>query len=385
MTSRASRQTFNEFHPGLRKAAARSRRKYFDEGWDSFEARNSIWEQLEWQDDNNSQAICLECKDQFHSMRDLAFHRDNYCWAKEPQYQDEWTAALTAYVRAALHRDNGAREWSAPDIIKALQELILCNPTVKACWETLELPQHIPQPPPRLYADIFDTGNSVNPTPKGLFKHKPGEPFTALRDKGEMLVYTDGSCLNNGQLGARGGCAYVFRCSSNITWPWTIPSGAYIMHGAVFFRLEDVGPKGIPEEPTSNRAELRAVVAALRCIGTGEAQNKSSTPKNQSKLVIATDSTYVTKGATRWGKRWETNGWKSSTGEAVKNRDLWEELFSRVRVLLSKHCAKVSFWQIPRELNTEADRLANYAATLKARQRFGVPSSPIAVVEMDQS
>ena len=79
MTSRASRQTFNEFHPGLRKAAARSRRKYFDEGWDSFEARNSIWEQLEWQDDKNSQAICLECKDQFHSMRDLAFHRDNYC------------------------------------------------------------------------------------------------------------------------------------------------------------------------------------------------------------------------------------------------------------------------------------------------------------------
>ena len=35
------------------------------------------------------------------------------------------------------------------------------------------------------------------------------------------------------------------------------------MHGMFFFRLEDVGPTGLREEQTSNRAELRAVLAAL--------------------------------------------------------------------------------------------------------------------------
>jgi hypothetical protein len=40
------------------------------------------------------------------------------------------------------------------------------------------------------------------------------------------------------------------------------------MHVSVFFRLEDIGPTGIPEKHTSNRAELRTVIAALEFIQT---------------------------------------------------------------------------------------------------------------------
>lgn len=41
------------------------------------------------------------------------------------------------------------------------------------------------------------------------------------------------------------------------------------MHGMFFFRLEDVGPTGKTWYPTSNRAELRAVVAALHYFRMG--------------------------------------------------------------------------------------------------------------------
>ncbi|PVH87870.1 ribonuclease H-like protein [Cadophora sp. DSE1049] len=210
-------------------------------------------------------------------------------------------------------------------------------------------------------------------------------PFVAFRDTGEMLVYSDGACSNNGKAMARGGCSFVFRCSDDVPRPWNIPQNAYCMHGAFFFRLEDVGPTNKREQPTSNRAELRAAIAALRCIGSDRTKIKFSTPKDKSKLVIAMDSAYVVGGATKWSKIWETNGWRSSDGNAIKNQDLWEELLARVRELLSRHCAKVSFWHIPRELNEDTDRLAKYAATLKARPRFGVPSSPVALVELSGS
>jgi ribonuclease HI len=149
------------------------------------------------------------------------------------------------------------------------------------------------------------------------------------------------------------------------------------MHGAFFFRLEDVGPSGKREKPTSNRAELRAVVAALAYFGieTTETGLKFWKPRDSAKLVIATDSTYVVNGATKWCKVWEMNGWRKSNGAPVKNQDLWELLLERQRELQSTRCQKISFWHIPREQNEGADRAAKYAATLAARPNFGILSA----------
>jgi ribonuclease HI len=159
---------------------------------------------------------------------------------------------------------------------------------------------------PKIYPEVFVEPSS----PQSLFKHEQGQLFIAHRDHRELLIFTDGACCDNGQTGAKGGCGFVFRCSKEIPRPGNHPKGAYIMHGALFFRLEDVGPSGKHEKPTSNRAELRAAVAALGYFGTETTETGLEfwKPRDSAKLVIATDSTYAVNGATKWCKVWERNG-----------------------------------------------------------------------------
>ncbi|KAK0113839.1 hypothetical protein ONS95_014086 [Cadophora gregata] len=400
---------FNGSNRAFILAAKQSRRQYRMEGWHRVEVQQSICDRLE-EEDETCDPLCLHCREEFHSMDDFYDHEQADCWVaiSRLQVEQEWSPALFAYVRRAVNPENRVPGWTTPDIIKSLEAMIMSNDRVGAAWETLELPQHIAQPEPvvkiirpfellgfteskspapLVYADVFDPKYSVDPTPRGLFEHSDGLPFVAHRDPGEMLVYSDGACPNNGTAFARGGCSYIFRCSDDVSRPWNIPRGAYCMHGAFFFRLEDVGPTNKREQPTSNRAELRAAIAALRCIGSDQNQARISfsVPKDKSKLVVAMDSEYVVRGATKWSKDWERNGWRSSYGTVVKNQDLWKELLARVRELLSQQCAKVSFWRISRELNGDADRLAKYAATLKARPRFGVPAAGALQILVDPS
>ena len=113
------------------------------------------------------------------------------------------------------------------------------------------------------------------------------------------------------------------------------------------------GPTGQRYPHTSNRAELRAIIAALQFRPWDREQFK--------RIVIATDSSYAVSGATEWVFVWLNNGWRTSKGEPVKNRDLWELLVKEVKGFQKKG-VRVLFWQIPRELNAEADRLAKRAA-----------------------
>jgi ribonuclease HI len=78
--------------------------------------------------------------------------------------------------------------------------------------------------------------------------------FVNQDNPNEFLIYTDGCCLNNGQANPRAGCSAIFRPPTR-TRPY---------YGRVSFALENRGPTGEPHPQTSNRAELRAVIAALR-------------------------------------------------------------------------------------------------------------------------
>jgi len=47
---------------------------------------------------------------------------------------------------------------------------------------------------------------------------------------------------------------------------------------------------------------------------------------NEKSVRIFTDSNYTKQGITSWIHNWKKNGWKTSSGGDVKNRELWIEL-----------------------------------------------------------
>jgi hypothetical protein len=67
-------------------------------------------------------------------------------------------------------------------------------------------------------------------------------------------------------------------------------------------------------DTTNNRMELTAAIEGLRAL------------KRASQVTVLTDSEYVRRGITEYLPRWKTNGWRTSSGKAIVNQDLWEEL-----------------------------------------------------------
>ncbi|KAK0710175.1 hypothetical protein B0T26DRAFT_724270 [Lasiosphaeria miniovina] len=160
--------------------------------------------------------------------------------------------------------------------------------------------------------------------------------FVCQIDPSMALAYADGACSNNGQPEPRGGWAVILAPPAN--------------GGVLSGRLEDSQDKAA----TSNRAELRAAVAALRLRNWEGLGLKC--------IVIATDSTYIVNGATKWAKTWVTNGWKTRAGADAKNKDLWELLLSEVGKCKANGL-RVDLWSIGRELNSDADAAAKQAAS----------------------
>ena len=104
----------------------------------------------------------------------------------------------------------------------------------------------------------------------------------------QVEVHTDGACLGNPGPGG-----------------W----GALLRYGATERELVGAEPA-----TTNNRMELMAAIAALEAL---------SAP---CEVTLHTDSQYVQKGLTEWLPGWIRRGWKTSGGDPVKNRDLWERL-----------------------------------------------------------
>ncbi|KAK3996561.1 ribonuclease H-like domain-containing protein [Cladorrhinum sp. PSN332] len=186
---------------------------------------------------------------------------------------------------------------------------------------------------------------SASITPLELFSgqrsHIRITRYTLGNDARKVLIRTDGACLDNGQQNPKAGWAF---------WHGFGPSGQLLVASG---RLEKTGPFGDDSMQTSNRAELRAVIAALRFRHwPGEGFHA---------LVIATDSEYVVEGSVKWAKTWLENGWVKRGGGGVKNRDLWEALLGEIERYKDEGMA-VEFWKIPREWNIVADAAAREAA-----------------------
>ena len=101
-------------------------------------------------------------------------------------------------------------------------------------------------------------------------------------------IYTDGSCLHNPGPGG---------------WAAKCYDPEFTLEGG--FRAS-----------TNNIMEMTAVIRALeKCIEL-----------NERNVIIYTDSKYVKLGLTEWSKKWVSNGWKTSTGNDVANKELWVRL-----------------------------------------------------------
>ncbi len=74
---------------------------------------------------------------------------------------------------------------------------------------------------------------------------------------------------------------------------------------------------GSESNTTNNRMELTAAIKTLEKL-------KNFQLKENFKL--RTDSKYVIEGYTKWIINWKRNGWKTSTGKAVQNLDLWQKI-----------------------------------------------------------
>ena len=54
--------------------------------------------------------------------------------------------------------------------------------------------------------------------------------------------------------------------------------------------------------------------------------------KKSYEIIITTDSKYVKNGITDWIHNWKKNGWKTAAKKEVKNKELWIELDSLIKI-----------------------------------------------------
>ena len=48
--------------------------------------------------------------------------------------------------------------------------------------------------------------------------------------------------------------------------------------------------------------------------------------KRPCRLTVYLDSEYVRKGITEWLRGWKAKGWRTASGQPVKNQELWQRL-----------------------------------------------------------
>jgi ribonuclease HI len=159
-------------------------------------------------------------------------------------------------------------------------------------------------------------------------RRRPSEPERPVEAQaGEVLVWTDGACRGNP--GPGGWAAIVVP-----------PDGG-----------EAAELSGGAPHTTNNRMEYTAALEALRSLPHG------------AKVCIVTDSRLMLDSMTKWIAGWKRKGWKTASGDPVKNQDLVQALEAEI----GRHASVRWHWVRGHEtgaahahkaLNDRADQLA---------------------------
>ena len=138
----------------------------------------------------------------------------------------------------------------------------------------------------------------------------------------KVIIYTDGACSGNP---GPGGWGAILMCEGT--------------------KKEISGGK---KDTTNNIMEITAVIEGLKLL------------KYPCEVEVYSDSAYVVNAFNqKWREGWTKNGWRNSSKETVKNKELWEEL----EELTNTH--NVTFIKVKghsnNEFNNRCDELARAA------------------------
>lgn len=138
----------------------------------------------------------------------------------------------------------------------------------------------------------------------------------------KVVIYTDGACSGNPGPGG-----------------W----GTILMYKDIKKEIS-----GRNDNTTNNIMEMTAVIEGLKML------------KHECEVDIYSDSAYVVNAFNQgWIYNWQKNNWKTAGKDPVKNKELWEELYT----LIKKH--KVTFIKVKghadNPYNNRCDELARNA------------------------
>lgn len=162
---------------------------------------------------------------------------------------------------------------------------------------------------------------------KPELKQKLGGGRFSVTEDGFTEVYTDGACPNNGKSGARAGVGVWWGDSHPLNYSARVTG----------------------DKQTNNAAEIQAATVSI----------KQGVDQGLSKLLIHTDSQFLISCITQWVKGWKSKGWKTATGQPVKNK---EDLMELDNLILRNKGLNIKWNHVKGHSNIrgneEADRLA---------------------------
>ena len=111
----------------------------------------------------------------------------------------------------------------------------------------------------------------------------------------KIIIYTDGACSGNP---GPGGWAAV-----------------------LIYNGKEKEISGSNKNTTNNIMEITAVIEGLKAL------------KYPCEVELNSDSAYVVNTFTQgWIFNWMQKGWKTASGDPVKNKELWQELYSLTKI-----------------------------------------------------
>jgi ribonuclease HI len=154
-----------------------------------------------------------------------------------------------------------------------------------------------------------------------------------------LRVYTDGSCINNGRAGNRGGYAAVYPDFLDQSFGCPLADGV---------------------SQTNQTAELTAIHEGLLKL-------KTLTKTDEKIIRICTDSEYAINCLTKWVAGWRKKDWKTAEGKPVVHREIIEKILDVLNAFAGhQFChikAHTGLTDEDSTYNDMADRLAKKSVT----------------------